>query len=120
MTTQQIESGRAPGQRQGPLSHIRVADFCWMGVGSVALLFATVRRWSGPAAGLIAGAALALTPAVTHAADKPKPQQAPSAAASACACWNGDAAPMSMPCIQKDSKMTLRATDATPAVQASA
>jgi 4-amino-4-deoxy-L-arabinose transferase-like glycosyltransferase len=33
-----------------------------MGVGSVALLFATVRRWSGPAAGLIAGAALALTP----------------------------------------------------------
>lgn len=33
-----------------------------MGVGSVALLFAAVRRWSGPAAGLIAGAALALTP----------------------------------------------------------
>ncbi|HYR15167.1 MAG TPA: glycosyltransferase family 39 protein, partial [Mycobacterium sp.] len=26
-----------------------------MGVGSVALLYATVRRWSGPAAGLIAG-----------------------------------------------------------------
>ena len=33
-----------------------------MGVGSVALLYAAVRRWSGPAAGLIAGAALALTP----------------------------------------------------------
>ena len=30
----------------------------------------------------LAGAALALTPAVTHAADKPQPQQAPSAAAS--------------------------------------
>ncbi|WP_156024465.1 ArnT family glycosyltransferase [Smaragdicoccus niigatensis] len=33
-----------------------------MGVGSVALVAATVRRWSGPAAGLLAGAALALTP----------------------------------------------------------
>lgn len=33
-----------------------------MGVGAVALLYATVRRASGPAAGLIAGAALALTP----------------------------------------------------------
>ena len=33
-----------------------------MGVGAVALLYATVRRWSGPAAGLIAGAVLALTP----------------------------------------------------------
>ncbi len=33
-----------------------------MGVGSVWLLHAAVRRWSGPAAGLIAGAALALTP----------------------------------------------------------
>ncbi len=33
-----------------------------MGVGAVALLYATVRRCSGPAAGLIAGAALALTP----------------------------------------------------------
>ncbi|HEY3976200.1 MAG TPA: glycosyltransferase family 39 protein [Streptosporangiaceae bacterium] len=32
------------------------------GVGSVALLHATVRRWFGPAAGLLAGAALALTP----------------------------------------------------------
>jgi 4-amino-4-deoxy-L-arabinose transferase-like glycosyltransferase len=33
-----------------------------MGVGAVALLYATVRRTSGPAAGLMAGAALALTP----------------------------------------------------------
>lgn len=33
-----------------------------MGVGSVAVLYATVRRVSGPVAGLIAGAALALTP----------------------------------------------------------
>ena len=32
------------------------------GVLSVWLLFAAVRRWAGPAAGLIAGAALALTP----------------------------------------------------------
>jgi 4-amino-4-deoxy-L-arabinose transferase-like glycosyltransferase len=33
-----------------------------MGVASVGLLFAAVRRWFGPAAGLIAGAVLALTP----------------------------------------------------------
>ncbi len=33
-----------------------------MGVGAVGLLYATVRRWSGPAAGLVAGAVLALTP----------------------------------------------------------
>ncbi|MBF8186960.1 glycosyltransferase family 39 protein [Nonomuraea sp. K274] len=33
-----------------------------MGVATVGLLFATVRRWYGPAAGLIAGAAMALTP----------------------------------------------------------
>ncbi len=33
-----------------------------MGVGAVAFLYAAVRRVSGPAAGLIAGAALALTP----------------------------------------------------------
>ncbi|HEY6647270.1 MAG TPA: glycosyltransferase family 39 protein [Mycobacterium sp.] len=33
-----------------------------MGVAAVALLYATVRRSSGPAAGLIAGAVLALTP----------------------------------------------------------
>jgi 4-amino-4-deoxy-L-arabinose transferase-like glycosyltransferase len=36
-----------------------------MGVAAVALLFFTVRRTSGPAAGLIAGAALALTPVAT-------------------------------------------------------
>nr|WP_301549239.1 glycosyltransferase family 39 protein [Pseudonocardia alni] len=34
-----------------------------MGVGAVALLHATVRRWAGPAAGLLAGAVLALPPA---------------------------------------------------------
>jgi 4-amino-4-deoxy-L-arabinose transferase-like glycosyltransferase len=33
-----------------------------MGVASVGLVFATVRRWFGPAAGLLAGAVLALTP----------------------------------------------------------
>ncbi len=33
-----------------------------MGVASVALLYAAVRRWSGPAAGLLAGSVLALTP----------------------------------------------------------
>ena len=33
-----------------------------MGVASVGLLYGAVRRWAGPAAGLIAGAALALTP----------------------------------------------------------
>jgi 4-amino-4-deoxy-L-arabinose transferase-like glycosyltransferase len=32
------------------------------GVAAVGLLYATVRRWSGPAAGLVAGAVLALTP----------------------------------------------------------
>jgi 4-amino-4-deoxy-L-arabinose transferase-like glycosyltransferase len=32
------------------------------GVAAVGLLYLTVRRWSGPAAGLIAGAALAVTP----------------------------------------------------------
>jgi 4-amino-4-deoxy-L-arabinose transferase-like glycosyltransferase len=33
-----------------------------MGVASVGVLFATVRRWSGAVAGLVAGAVLALTP----------------------------------------------------------
>ncbi|MFE7745896.1 glycosyltransferase family 39 protein [Nocardia sp. NPDC057455] len=33
-----------------------------MGVGSVGLLYAAVRRWSGPGAGLLAGAASAATP----------------------------------------------------------
>jgi 4-amino-4-deoxy-L-arabinose transferase-like glycosyltransferase len=36
-----------------------------IGVASVGLLFATVRRWYGPAAGLVAGAVLALTPIAT-------------------------------------------------------
>jgi 4-amino-4-deoxy-L-arabinose transferase-like glycosyltransferase len=36
-----------------------------MGVATVALLYATVRRWFGPAAGLLAGAVLALTPVAT-------------------------------------------------------
>lgn len=31
--------GREPGVRQGPLAGIRVADFCWMGVGSIATRF---------------------------------------------------------------------------------
>jgi 4-amino-4-deoxy-L-arabinose transferase-like glycosyltransferase len=35
------------------------------GVASVALLFAAVRRWFGPSAGLVAAAVLALTPAAT-------------------------------------------------------
>jgi 4-amino-4-deoxy-L-arabinose transferase-like glycosyltransferase len=34
-----------------------------LGVAAVGLLYAAVKRWSGPAAGLLAGAALALTPA---------------------------------------------------------
>src|SRR5512132_739285 len=37
-----------------------------MGVGAVALLYAAVRRCSGSGAGLIAGAALALTPAAAY------------------------------------------------------
>lgn len=36
-----------------------------MGVASVGLVYLGVRRWSGPAAGLVAGAALALTPVAT-------------------------------------------------------
>ncbi len=35
------------------------------GVASVAILYAAVRRWSGPAAGLIAAAVLAITPVAT-------------------------------------------------------
>jgi 4-amino-4-deoxy-L-arabinose transferase-like glycosyltransferase len=35
------------------------------GVATVAALYATVRRWFGPAAGLLAGAAMALTPVAT-------------------------------------------------------
>src|SRR6187549_1987239 len=29
-------ASRTPGARKGPLAGVRVADFCWMGVGSVA------------------------------------------------------------------------------------
>jgi 4-amino-4-deoxy-L-arabinose transferase-like glycosyltransferase len=36
-----------------------------MGVATVALLYGAVRRWFGPAAGLLAGAVLALTPVAT-------------------------------------------------------
>jgi 4-amino-4-deoxy-L-arabinose transferase-like glycosyltransferase len=36
-----------------------------MGVASVGLLYATVKRWYGPGAGLLAGALLAVTPAAT-------------------------------------------------------
>ncbi len=32
-------TGRAPRPRHGPLAGIRVADFCWMGVGSLATRF---------------------------------------------------------------------------------
>ncbi len=35
------------------------------GVATVGVLYATVRRWSGPSAGLIAGAVVALTPVAT-------------------------------------------------------
>ena len=38
--------------------------FLLFALASVALLYATVRRVSGPTAGLLAGAALALTPVV--------------------------------------------------------
>jgi 4-amino-4-deoxy-L-arabinose transferase-like glycosyltransferase len=36
-----------------------------MGVATVGILYATVRRWFGPAAGLLAGAVMALTPVAT-------------------------------------------------------
>ncbi|MCT2281593.1 glycosyltransferase family 39 protein, partial [Micromonospora chalcea] len=36
-----------------------------LGVASVGVLYATVRRWHGPAAGLLAGTVLALTPVAT-------------------------------------------------------
>jgi 4-amino-4-deoxy-L-arabinose transferase-like glycosyltransferase len=36
-----------------------------LGVGSVGLLYLAVRRWFGPGTGLVAGAALALTPVMT-------------------------------------------------------
>ena len=31
-----VTAGRSPRQRTGPLAGVRVADFCWMGVGAVA------------------------------------------------------------------------------------
>ena len=31
-----MPDGRSPGPRRGPLAGIRVADFCWMGVGAIA------------------------------------------------------------------------------------
>ena len=31
-----LDERRRPGPRRGPLAGVRVADFCWMGVGSVA------------------------------------------------------------------------------------
>ena len=39
MTTIQGQTDRRPGTRKGPLAGIRVADFCWMGVGSMATRF---------------------------------------------------------------------------------
>ena len=54
-----------------------------MGVGAVALLYAAVRRCSGPAAGLIAGAVLALTPG----GGVDVPVQQPRRIAGA-ACWS--------------------------------
>ena len=46
----------------GVNSWAMLAPQALMGVASVALLYASVRRWFGPAAGLLAGATLALTP----------------------------------------------------------
>src|SRR5258708_38115976 len=36
MTEPALDTNRAVRARRGPLAGIRVADFCWMGVGSVA------------------------------------------------------------------------------------
>jgi len=43
-------------------SFAMLAPQALMGVGTVATLYAAVKRWSGPAAGLVAGGLLALTP----------------------------------------------------------
>src|SRR5664279_4505555 len=43
-------------------SFAMLAPQALMGVGTVAALYATVKRWSGPAAGLVAGGLLAITP----------------------------------------------------------
>ena len=43
-------------------SFAMLAPQALMGVGTVATLYAAVKRWSGPAAGLVAGGLLAMTP----------------------------------------------------------
>ena len=43
-------------------SFAMLAPQALMGVGTVATLYAAVKRWSGPAAGLVAGGLLAITP----------------------------------------------------------
>ena len=54
-------SGRVFGFNQWSM----LAPQALEGVASVALLYAAVRRWFGPAAGLVAGLVLALTPVAT-------------------------------------------------------
>src|ERR687894_385115 len=60
----------APRSRAQSLLRGPAGDPAWvrpalMGVASVGLLFATLRRWYGPVAGLVGGAVLALTPIAT-------------------------------------------------------
>jgi len=50
------------------------------GVAAVGVLYATVRRWSGPAAATIAGAVLALTPVATRCSA--------STTRTHCWCWS--------------------------------
>ncbi|MFC5137401.1 ArnT family glycosyltransferase [Actinomycetospora rhizophila] len=50
------------GRTFGFSSWSLLAPQALMGVAAVGLLYLTVRRWSGPGAGLLAGATLALTP----------------------------------------------------------
>ncbi|MFH5208273.1 ArnT family glycosyltransferase [Antrihabitans sp. NCIMB 15449] len=50
------------GRLFGFSSFSMLAPQALLGVGSVALVYASVKRWSGPGAGLLAGAALAATP----------------------------------------------------------
>ena len=47
------------------LRALRTRLLFWLSVGAVFVLYAAVRRWATPAAGLLAGAALALTPVAT-------------------------------------------------------
>src|SRR6476661_962104 len=35
-TDAEMPTGRVPHPRRGPLTNVRVADFCWMGVGALA------------------------------------------------------------------------------------